>query len=383
MKKKQDKLKQQNLMNNRVKNAYDMKDKGDKTSLTTTYEADFAKPHNTLPPDSNNTSALKKTSSPNVNSIKTDRTEPASLFDNAESWKNMQKFHQSMEMTIYQCTVCKEAWPMNRTDANNHYVCYRCKRDKKQPKKFSNENSMIPSAVPLELQNLTQFEEMLIARAFPIIHVYTKPKGGQRAYKGHVITLPQNVQQLADVLPRCPPDLPVIVFTVNGKDNASRDFVVRRKNVSDALHWLVKNNPLYANVTIDYEKINMLPQNNNLENVTKIDFKSSEDHQLLKKGTTSDDAERLENGNCAHDDDCNKNDQNDHDDDEEDFTDNEDCNFNIGIDRGPINTDDDTGIVYDENAEMSSFMPTAIDHQKEADVITESIRENATNTLGK
>ena len=44
---------------------------------------------------------------------------------------------------------------------------------------------MIPSAVPLKLQNLTQFEEMLIARAFPIIHVYTKPKGGQRAYKGH------------------------------------------------------------------------------------------------------------------------------------------------------------------------------------------------------
>ena len=168
---------------------------------------------------------------------------------------------------------------------------------------------MIPSAVPLELQNLTQFEEMLIARAFPIIHVYTKPKVGQRAYKGHVITLLQNVQQLADVLPRCPADLPVILFTVNGKDNASRDFVVRRKNVSDALHWLVENNPLYASVTIDYEKINMLPQNGKLENVTKIDFKSSEDHELLKKGTTSNDAERLENGNRAHDDDCNKNDQ--------------------------------------------------------------------------
>ena len=68
----------------------------------------------------------------------------------------------------------------------------------------------------------------------------------------------------------------------------------------------------------------------------------------------------------------------DHDDDEEDFTDNEDCNFDIGIDRGPMNTDDDTEIVYDENAEMSSFIPTAIDYQKEAYVITESIRENAT-----
>jgi len=40
---------------------------------------------------------------------------------------------------------------------------------------------MIPSAVPLELQELTQVEEMLIARAIPIIRVYVKP-GGQRGY---------------------------------------------------------------------------------------------------------------------------------------------------------------------------------------------------------
>ena len=144
-----------------------------------------------------------------------------------------------MQMTICQCLICKEAWPLNNNshqDVDN-YVCCRCKRDKGNPKKFSNENCMIPSPVAVELRNLTQFEEMLIARAFPIIHVYTKPKGGQRAYKGHVITLPQDVQQWADVLPRCPVDLPVIVFTVNSKDNASRDFRVRRKKVSDALHW--------------------------------------------------------------------------------------------------------------------------------------------------
>ena len=24
---------------------------------------------------------------------------------------NMKKFHQSMQMTIYQCIICKEAWP--------------------------------------------------------------------------------------------------------------------------------------------------------------------------------------------------------------------------------------------------------------------------------
>ena len=70
---------------------------------------------------------------------------------------------------------------------------------------------------------------MLIARAFPVMHVYTKPRGGQKAYKGHVITLPQDVQQLADVSPRCPKDLPVILFTINGKNNCSKDFIVRRK----------------------------------------------------------------------------------------------------------------------------------------------------------
>ena len=36
---------------------------------------------------------------------------------------------------------------------------------------------MIPAQVPKELQGLTQIEEMLIAHAFPVISVYTKPGG--------------------------------------------------------------------------------------------------------------------------------------------------------------------------------------------------------------
>ena len=62
----------------------------------------------------------------------------------------------------------------------------------------------------------------------------------QEVHKEHttVNTLPQNVQQLADVLPQCPKDLLVIIFTVNGKDNGSKDFVVRRHRISDALNWL-------------------------------------------------------------------------------------------------------------------------------------------------
>ena len=146
--------------------------------------------------------------------------------DNKEWAKeNMMKFHASMDMNFKQCTVCKEPWPMTKRPIpeNEIYLCHRCKRDKGILKKFSFENSVIPSPVPKELQGLTQFEEMLIAMAFPIIHVYTKPRGGQRAYKGHVITMSQNVQQLADVLPTSPEEIPVIVFNYHGKDNQSKD----------------------------------------------------------------------------------------------------------------------------------------------------------------
>ena len=88
------------------------------------------------------------------------------------------------------------------------------------------------------MQGLTQVEEMLIARAFPVIQVYTKPNEEQKAYKGHVLTLPHDVQNIADVLPRYPSDIPVIVFKFDGKDNRSKELRVRRQKVINALRWL-------------------------------------------------------------------------------------------------------------------------------------------------
>ena len=101
---------------------------------------------------------------------------------------------------------------------------------------------MIPSKIPDALKNLTQVEEMLISRAFPVMQIHTKPNGGQRDYKGHVITLPNDVQKLADILPRHPKDIPVIVFKFNGKDNKPQELKVRRRNVEDVLMWLTGTN---------------------------------------------------------------------------------------------------------------------------------------------
>ena len=47
---------------------------------------------------------------------------------------------------------------------------------------------MDPDTSTLELQGLTDIEEMLIARGCPIMCVYRK-HGGQRGYRGHVLNL--------------------------------------------------------------------------------------------------------------------------------------------------------------------------------------------------
>ena len=191
-----------------------------------------------------------------------------SLFDaktygqlHLQEWaaSNIKRFHESMIFKIWHCRVCHEAWPLsvkNKKEAD--YVCSRCVRDKNSIKKFSAQNNMVPAQVPKELQGLTQIEEMLIARAFPVISVYTKP-GGQKAYKGHCINFPQDIQELADTLPRYPKELPIVVITVEGKDNTTKDLIVRRQRVSMALQWLVKHNPVYKNISIDYTCLSSLP----------------------------------------------------------------------------------------------------------------------------
>ena len=44
---------------------------------------------------------------------------------------------------------------------------------------------MDPGCLPTALQGLTDIEEMVIAKACPIVCVYRK-HGGQRGYTGHV-----------------------------------------------------------------------------------------------------------------------------------------------------------------------------------------------------
>ena len=170
-----------------------------------------------------------------------DKTNNGGIEEQCWAKANINKFNKSVQYIVRQCTVCQEAWPL-KSKPNTPYVCLRCSGDKKSPKQFSCQNSMIPSCVPNELQNLTQIEEMLIARALPIMRVYIKP-GGQRGYSGHCINLPQNVKELAMSLPIYPKDLAVIIVKAKGRENTFRDVTVRKQKVHNALVWLINNNP--------------------------------------------------------------------------------------------------------------------------------------------
>ena len=248
-----------------------------------------------------------------------------------QSWakSNIAKFHKSAEYSIIQCTICQEAWPLKyKPRSLDNYVCLRCSKDKKSPKKFSVENLMIPSSVPHELQDLTQVEEMLIARALPIMRVYIKP-GGQRGYSGHCINLPQNVKELATSLPRYPKELAVIVVKVKGKDNTFKDVTVRREKVHNALLWLIHNNPYYAEIEINAEALNSLPENGVAPDLMTIETEAE---------IVTDDSAMP--------------------------------------DMGPLTDGASEDVVYSESTEMSSFLPVGEQQEREIEAVRNQLSAN-------
>ena len=89
------------------------------------------------------------------------------------------------------------------------------------------ENGCITLPVPPELSGLTQCEEVLIARAFPVMQVYVRKGHNTISSKGHSLTSTHNVENVATILPKCPENLPMIVFAVKSRNNIDIVFNVR------------------------------------------------------------------------------------------------------------------------------------------------------------
>ena len=76
---------------------------------------------------------------------------------------------------------------------------------------------MDPGSVPAELQGLSEVEELLIARAFPIMSIYSTVNTGVNAdTRDNVLNLPQDIQGFLNSLPANLSDLPILVIRKQG-----------------------------------------------------------------------------------------------------------------------------------------------------------------------
>ena len=99
--------------------------------------------------------------------------DPENLGLHHEEWaqEEMAAFHRFEEnLRHYHCVVCKPAWPLySPARRDDSYTCSRFQPDKKPCRLYSADNDMDPGSVPAELQGLSEVEELLTARAFPIM----------------------------------------------------------------------------------------------------------------------------------------------------------------------------------------------------------------------
>ncbi|CAG8720803.1 17500_t:CDS:2 [Cetraspora pellucida] len=139
-----------------------------------------------------------------------------------------------------------------------------------------------------QMFDLTEIEEMLIAQIFPVISVYCL-RGGQYTYKGNVINFPQDVHEFAIRLPRQPSSLDVLVVRRQSASGpAFRDFNVRCVKIAKALIWLKSNNRYYANIEIDNEALQSLPENGPIDNYLP-QVQNTEDESLNDDENETDD----------------------------------------------------------------------------------------------
>ncbi|KAI0536659.1 hypothetical protein GGR58DRAFT_380385 [Xylaria digitata] len=132
-------------------------------------------------------------------------------------------------------------------------------------------------SVPKHLPQLTQSEQMIIAR----VHVYVEVRqirGASYRYRGHVCHFARNVSKIWDQLPLLPDKLDYVIVKTRSarlQQQVLQDFRVRRQAIHDWLVFLKKNHPSYQNILVDHGRIKQLPKDgnifNNLRNVIEVD----------------------------------------------------------------------------------------------------------------
>jgi hypothetical protein len=161
------------------------------------------------------------------------------------------------------------------------WICSECQTflQKKTMPRLALANDLWIGRVPCELMALTIPEQLMIARHYPRCYVFKLyPREAthvgveqlQRGMKGNVSLFDVNTKEVVKMLEGQKMPNPtatlasVLVVTVIGSKTLPKHwmkstFRIRRKRVYEALLWLKRNNGLYEDISIDDERLRMLP----------------------------------------------------------------------------------------------------------------------------
>ena len=204
----------------------------------------------------------------------------------------MLRFESRMaKITHSWCNTCYEC-SLSVTTNKTTNECSRCSR-KAQKEAYSRTNIMIPTwtdrlgnihyNIPAVLEELTIAEVLLIQRVsplVPIVHI----RNGTLGIKGHVCSFLQDINSVAQVLPRLPREVRALkfvkTFTDANNDNQTRMYIVNRQRVMTALVWLIKHHVEYRKA---YQSGNLVLNFNNLDWLGDEDERELESVETLTK----------------------------------------------------------------------------------------------------
>jgi len=197
-------------------------------------------------------------------------------------------------LTHQRCDVCQIVSMQNIFKKDN--LCKNCASGNKWTQSYT---EMLPVwkddfnntqfFVPECLTSLTEGEKLLIQQIsvyVPLHHL----KYGQLGVKGHIVSFPQDISEICKELPRLPTNVSFVRvvkhFKLSDGEISSKSFMIRKKNVLDALNWLKKYNVLYADIHILEENLDWIDNGKEQQLPASI-LEESVDESILR--TTDED----------------------------------------------------------------------------------------------
>jgi hypothetical protein len=187
----------------------------------------------------------------------------------------------------------------------NCWMCFECVRalERRTLPKLSFANNLWIGDIPHELTGLTIPEQLLIARHYPRCYMFKLFPRDVNTHlsldqlhmgmAGNATLFELNTQEVIEMLEgqRMPSPVrtlaSVVAITFVGSrklpvDWLKKTFRVRRQVVFDALSWLQRHNPIYADIIIDRSRLDDLPEDDVPEELLTI-VRHEEDDVLAEK----------------------------------------------------------------------------------------------------